>query len=45
MIDSKLNPHLVAVEILEECMAKGERFAYDETIVVLADLYRKDKDE
>jgi hypothetical protein len=32
------HPHLAAVEILEECMAKGDRFAFEMEAVVMADL-------
>lgn len=45
MIDLNINPHKVAKEVLETCRAKGERFAHDESIVVLADLFRSERDE
>lgn len=45
MIDPNINPHEAAVEELEKATAKGERFAHDPEIVVLADLHRSGKDE
>ena len=43
MINLNINPHLAAVEILDNARARGDRFAHDDTIVVLADLYRTRK--
>jgi len=45
MIDSGINPHLVAVEELEKAMAEGAKFVYDMGVVVLADLHRSDRNE
>jgi len=43
MIDSSINPHELAVEELEKAIAEGNRFAFDTEALVLADLYRGDK--
>lgn len=45
MADPGINPHEVAIEELEKAMAEGARFAHDMNIIVLADLYRGDKDD
>jgi hypothetical protein len=44
-MNENYNPHTQAVDILEQAIANGERFAYDieNPTVVMADLFRKEQ--